>query len=437
MRASRALIALTAVASAAIGQPMPFPPVQADVCTATHIVDKEKLATYLLKKYPISVLALRATSDPALQTLSIPRQLLANPETCASECTKADATSLSAIKGHMSGLLAGVVSQSFRPTAAVDYREYLRGQNEDNAIQCVTAASGGAVEAPGAVFDSPRAVTSNIRIRGSPDHLYIDRSEKQDFAKTDKAIISLGEDNVADKRTSKVVLNIGYNMPTSLLDKATPGSHMEVIPYVGINRNDVSVGPGATAKPSTTDQVVAGILGSAFVVGKPSTMAMGHLVNVRPNFLDDLQHHSRLVSLNLEYFPVMNNGLNSFQPLIRGRNDLASWELIAALKSDFGHFLARGNSSVSEMNRDYVRLGGQVGLALLSDEPLVPVDGTVTYTGLYPFSGSTHVSYVKGSLTYNFDENKYFGVTLTGSHGVREDNGLSERLWELGLSLRF
>jgi hypothetical protein len=416
---------------------MPFPPVQAEVCTAVHIVDKEKLTAYLLKKYPISILAFRPSSDPALQKLSPPRQLLANPDTCASGCTKADAANLSAINGNMSAFLAGVLAQSFRPTSAVDYREYLRGRDEDNAIQCVVDQTGKAVEAPGTLFESPAAAVSNIRIRGSPDQLYIDRSEKQEFAKTDKATIALAEDNIAGKRTSKVVLDIGYHIPTSLLDNATPGSHMDVIPYVGINRNDVSVRSGSTAKPSTSDQIVAGVLGSAFVIGQPSTMPIGHRVNARPNFLSDLQHHSRLLSLNLEYFPVLNNGLNSFQPVMRERNDFASWELIAALKSDIGHFLAQGNSSVSAMNRDYVRVGGQLGVAILSDQALVPVDGNLTYVGLYPFSGGTHVSNLKCSLTYNFDPNKYFGLTLTGSRGVREDNGLSERLWEIALSLRF
>ena len=264
-----AVLALgTMAATSAIADDQSFPPAQSSICGPDHIVDKDKLATYLITKFPVSVLAYTPSGNPAIASLSISRQILVSdeledPAKCA-QCTTADRSNLNAIRGYMDGVLAGLQSDAYLPTAAVDPNIYFLGLNSANAICCVLV-NGKPVESPGAKFNAPVS-GSNIRVRGNSSDLYIDQSAKSDFAAASKATVSLTQDNVARKDTYQITADIGYYIPLTP-GNWSAGDRVELIPYVGTNWNFVTTPKGSMSKPSVgTETIDAGFLFDAYLI---------------------------------------------------------------------------------------------------------------------------------------------------------------------------
>ncbi|MGZ5618633.1 MAG: hypothetical protein ACXWFW_14855, partial [Usitatibacter sp.] len=323
---------------------------------------------------------------------------------------------------------------SFRPTERVGPSRYFSGPNEEYAIRCVVDNQGQPVEAPGATFIPPPKSTSFFRVRGNPAQLYIDRSAKQEFAATDKALVSVVDNHATLATTTKLVGYLGYLW--SMKEPAPQhGNRVELVPYIGVNRSVVEVREGSAVKPSASSNASAGVLGSFFVTtGDSASSVFGHLINVRPDFLGDHRDGSRILSLNLEYVPVKNGVVNSFVELSK---DVASGKLIFSVKTNTGAYTDRGIDSVRESHRNFVRAGGQAGIALTSDNIRMPLDFSAAFTSLGAVAGGTSIDYFKSSLTYSFEANKYFGLSLVYSHGRREDTAKKEDQWEIGLSGRF
>jgi len=425
-------IALATLVGAAGAENLPFPPPQAQICTS-NVVDRDKLADYLLRKYPLSVLAVPPGNfSSRRQLLAI---LLKARDTCTKKCGPSDQQYLDAIRGNMDQVLAGSLRTSFDPNDAVDVAEYFDGATDAHPITCVVSKEGVPIEAPGALFVPPPKTSSNFRIRGNPNQLNVDRASQQEFAATDKATLSFVDNHIAESKTTKILGDIGYAVPIPPLDLAV-GNRLDVVPYLGINRNEVTVSQGSTTKPSKTSTGDVGVLASAYVTTVNDGSILGHQFNVRPDFLADFVNNSRLLTLNLEYIPVRNSVINSFRPMNPGQ-DFASIKVIFSLKDDNGVYTNRGNESVANSHRDYVRLGAQVGFAIVSDDVRVPLDFSTTYTGLGSVSGGTHINYLQSSLNYSFDPNKYIGLAITYSHGNREDTGKKENQWQIGLTGRY
>lgn len=427
-------LALLCLVAPAAAENLPFPPLQKYICTPTHIVDKEKLASYLIRKYPLSVLAL--SSDPKLHQVDSRQQiltvLLAAPKLCADRCGPSDQDYLDAIQGHVDQILAGSLAPSLKPSASVDAAEYFQGPNEQNQIVCATTEDGAPVEAPGAGFTPPATSASHFRVRGDPSQLNIDRTHKQDFAATDKATIGLGQNYVADSRTSNITGYIGYAFASD-----SPywknGNRMELIPYVGVNRNIVRVS-GSIDAANSNDTANFGLLGSFYVIGANERGAiLGHQLSIRPDYLADYADGSRLLTLNFEYTPVKNGFINDYIRL----GSIASVKPMFSIRSSNGAYTNRGNAAVASVHENFSRLGGHLGFALTSEKEQIPLDFTTTYTGLAALRGNTKVSYFKNSLTYSFDPKKYFGLSLNSSHGTREDTAKTEKLWEIAFTARF
>ena len=410
-----------------------YPPQQEDICSVdTHIVDKDALATYLIKKFPVSILAVEPIKDCKT---SLARQLLASevlldPKKCIT-CSSADQESLKKIDGFMASLLAGLLRSSYSPSNTVDLHtnEYFRGNNEENAIKCVIV-DGQPVEPPGnsVLSDTPK---SKIRIRGTASDLSIERTDKQNFAGASKAIFDLGRDNVAKKETEKIVADVGYLIHTSDLGA---GDRRDIIPYVGTNYNVINVNPGSNTKPSASKTVDFGILLNTYLISNRGPSPFGHLVTIQPDYLFNFADNSRLFTGNVIYIPIINNRLNSFMPIA---SDIASFEIIIKLKNDNGIYTDRGNPSVTSSHKNFVRIGGQFGVSFVSDNKNVPLSLTSTYTRLQPISGVTEIRYISNSLTYSFDPNKYFGISLNNTNGTREDTAVYESQWELAFSAHF
>jgi len=427
-----ACLGIASINTASAADSVHYPPQQGDICTTTHIVDKDKLATYLIKEFPVSILAIEPTKDSGW---CLARQLLASevlfdPKKCKS-CSSADQDSLIKINGFMASLLAGQLRSSFEPPNTVDFHtnEYFRGDNEENAIVCVIVG-GQPVEPPDESPVHSDTSKSNIRIRGTATDLYIDRSDKQNFDAASKATFDLGRDYVAKKETYQIVADIGYLIPIPVLGS---GDRLDIIPYVGANFNVINVYPGSNAKPSASKTVDLGLLFSTYLINRgPSPV--GHFVTIQPDYLFNFADNSRLFTVNLMYAPVINNWINSFRSIAA---DVASGKIIINLKSDNGIYTDRGNSSVTGSNKDFVRIGGQFGASFLSDNKNVPLSLTSTYTCLHPVYGVTEIGYFSNSLTYSIDRNKYFGISLGYTNGTREDTAARENQWEIALSAHF
>ncbi len=420
----------------ALAQDLPFPPPQKDICTANNIVDKDKLSAYLLKKYPVSILALESLDNTAPVSVPPARRVLAsglleNPATCTT-CSDSDKANLRAIATNMAFLLLGYESASFAPTMQrVAPNVYFQGTSTDNALQCVVE-NGVPVEAPGALLRKPEPAKSLFRARGKATDLYVDRADKSEFETASKASIDFGEDHVAKKTTHKITAAVGYAFSEDLPAYGS-GSWLEYIPYAGANWNVVKVGSGGTGKPADSRTIDFGTLFSLHWVSRRGPTPFGNLLNVRPDYLFNLAEHSQIVTLNLQYLPVVNSWVNSFRPVIIGRDDFASFKLIADVRVAGGTYLDKGVASVAAAHDPFFRAGGQAGIALVSDNPALPLSLTTTYTRLHHLSGKQEVGYFANSLTYSFDPNKYFGVSLTYSNGTKEDT--VEREEQFGLSL--
>jgi hypothetical protein len=438
--AAGAVICTCIHSGTAMAADKPFPPPQKEVCTASNIVDKDKLADYLLTKFPVNVRALQSTTDPTLQRLSLLRQLLASPiladPSQCKTCSASDKASLSAIQGNMAQVLAGSLKLSFDPSSPVDPNVYFRAPtNEENAIRCIVA-NGQPVEAPSALYTPPEKSQSNFRIRGAAADLYVDRSATQDFAATSKATIDFNDNGTAKTRTDKFVADIGYRIPITTFD-SMPGSRLELIPYAGTSRNIVTVGKGSKTKPSASETADLGALTSMYLVTGSGPTPFGHLINFRPDYLFDLQDDSQLLTANLQYLPVINSIINSFRPVITGNDSFASYKIIFDLRNDNGVYTNRGKASVASSHKSFSRLGGQVGLAVLSDYEPLPLSFTSTYTGLYGISGNRNISYFVNTLTFYLDSNKYWGISASYANGVKEDTAKRDQQWDIALSVHY
>jgi hypothetical protein len=414
---------------------LPFPPIQKTICTADHVVDKDKLANYILRKFPINLAAIPASnSDSATAQMLPSRHLLASGVTDLSDNFPADQANYVAIKGFMLGMLGGYQSPAYLPPPSdVSMADYFRTPDGANAIRCGLTADQKPIEAPGSLFQPPSPSQSPLRVRGKPSDLYFDRNKDPlYFAASSPATLDVTRNNVADTTAYRIVGDIGYAFPT-YSPQSWSGDRIDAIVYAGANWNIVKPGTGSAVPPSASKTADFGLLLSAFAISNRGSTPWGHLFALTPDYLLNFVDDSRLLTGNLSYTPIANNVINAFDRL--GSSDLW-YKPIIVLKDDNGWYTDRGNASVAAVHQDYVRLGGQVGLSIVNDNPHFPFVVTTSYTRLHPIVGVTEVGYFANSLTYNLDPNKYFGITLSYTNGTREDTAQRENLWEVALSGR-
>ncbi|MFT4438833.1 hypothetical protein ACMX25_36460 [Caballeronia sp. 15715] len=415
------------------------------------VVDKDRLARALLKEFPVSALALSSTSDPRFVNLSPQRQLFANPASCGADCPASDRTSLKAAAYRVEMMLIGDEADRFSASnPSVDPHEYMRGKNSDNAVKCIgiTQTLEAKDEQGGRPQGKDLGPEGQLRIRGSANALGIARppgdaassgsASQGAYATVDKATFQLTQDSAAGKRTSNLVTYIGYALPTSIF--SSDGSNIDVLtltPYVGVNRDIVSVSKGSSAKPSANDTADVGLVGQLnFRTGKDINSIMSHDISVRPDYLFDFQDHSRLASLNFSYTPIIQGIANTYAPvLIAGKSGYFAYQPIFVVKTNIGYYTNHGDPPASQGNKDFVRLGGEIGLAFLSQISWLPVDFSFTYVRLYPTNGGVRVGELNCAFSYNF--NRYWGLSLKYLHGNREDTAKFEKEWLLALSAKY
>jgi hypothetical protein len=428
------LAAAAAVGGQVVAQELPFPPRQSEICVESggrRIVDKRKLARYLLTKFPFNAAAVPERDDQGFAGLDLNRRIIADPQICLGNkfCKKGDQESVAGIRGNMAALLLGTIP-GYRPTVVMDPEAYILGANEDAAILC-EQEGGRPVEAPGAVFAKPPKVSSPVRVRGKANDLYIDRDQGKDFQGTSQAIASYTVDDIAGKSTATVKGAVGYAIGTELV--LGNGQRFDLVPYVETNTVFVDVRPGSKSKASATETVNTGVLASLFLV---SSSNFGHVLNVRPDYLFDLQDDSQLLTARLQYIPVIRGLFNDFLRFVPDRDDFASFKPVLDFRADAGVYTEKGSNPIALEEERVVRLGGQAGITIVSDSDLVPLSFNASYTWFEGIYGRD-IGYFSSSLTWHLDPKKYFGITATYSNGEREDTAKREDQWMIGLTGRF
>jgi hypothetical protein len=433
-RGAAAALAASVGVGAAVAQELPFPPRQSEICVASggmRIVDKKKLARYLLTKFPFNAAAVPERDDPGFAGLDLNRRIIADPQICHGNrfCKKGDQDSVAGIRGNMAALLLGTIP-GYRPTVTMDPEAYILGPNEDGAIVC-EEENGRPVEAPGAVFTRPPKATSPVRVRGKASDLYIDRDQGKDFQGTSQAIASYAVDDIAGKSAATLKGAVGYAIGTELV--LGKGQRFDLVPYVETNMAFVEAGPGSKAKGSPTETVSTGLLASLFLV---SSGDLGHVLNLRPDYLFDFGDDSQLLTARFQYIPVVRGLLNDFIRVVPDRDDFASFKPTLDFRVDAGVYTEKGTNPIALEEDRVVRLGGQAGIAIVSDSDLVPLSFSASYTWFEGIFGRD-IGHFSTSLTWHLDPRKYFGITATYSKGEREDTARREDQWTIGLTGRF
>ena len=409
----------------------PFPPDQKAICVASS-VDKDKLATYLLQKYPVSLLAATSCLGKT-QVSGSPRgllgALLSEEALKTKECPEADRDNLYVIRGSVNSLLAGRYGEAYSPSARVPADVYLQGTNNETVVVCKTDVAGAPIDPMRPAAAPALSATSNIRLRGNPNHLIFDRSTPN-FQGTDKATLNFNANDVAGSRTSKATGYVGYALR---LTGDNPDT-VDVIPYLGFNRNVTTVSSGATAKPSLTHTSNIGLLASIDVLTR-LPFRMDHILNIRPDFLHDHKNGSSILSLNTEYTPVVSGIMNGFSPISQGST--IYFKPIFILKANAGAYTNRGDTTVTSSNKNFFRMGPQIGLSVVTDTPMLPLEFSSTYTRLAAVTGDTTINYRKNTINYSLDAKNYVGLGLSRVSGIREDTGKTEKQWEVGLTVRY
>ncbi|MBP0597232.1 hypothetical protein J8I26_03900 [Herbaspirillum sp. LeCh32-8] len=426
-----------------------------NLCSPDLKVDKDKLAAYLIKTYPVSTGYLAVGDNPA--PLNSPRALAAwllkkrAAEKAAGGAANGDSANVDHMADDLQSLLDGKDGQ-FKASRRVDAQAFF-GSGNEAGLSCVVAdarptlahASSAAVmtaaAAPTGTSGQPTVAAvpaaappapepswmDHVRVRGNPDQLSIDRNNKAGYASVERARVTLANDDVAASRTNDIVAYAGYSFDKRPIGEA--GSTYEAVPYVGVKQNRVTAYSAAGNTVTTTRTTQIGML-SAFHFTHPDSANTEDLT-ARPDYLINNTDGSRLLTLNFTLTPVRPGILNDF---IRWNNGLAFKPILIG-QSRNGTYIDRGDPAVYDQHQDFIRLGAQAGFTLASTNPSLPFDFTTTYTGLKALQGNRGIHYWKSVLTYNFNQN--VGLSLDYSNGVLPETADPERKWGLGLSSKF
>lgn len=407
-------------------------PQQAQICDDNHIVDKNKLATFLLDTAPVSrQLEDWAQANPRGWTgLTARQRLIADPDICTpvngkvpDHCAATDAANLATARQNLISLLMRQpqsfenVSRTFEP------KDYFGTASQ---LRCVRSGPTDApVEVAGAIGDK-FDLKFPLRIRGAADGIYFARTDAQ-FKSQEKATISFSHNYVKSQQSEKFSVVAGY--PVQLVDTGLQTA--EIAPYAGISR-DITKTDGEDPKVSANLWRIGAALDLSI-----TSNHLTHWLVARPEYLFNDKEKSEVAAINFTYMPVINGVLNDYRYVIPGNNHFMSLQPILDLRLNGGTFTRLGSRSEAE-SHDYIRAGGQAGIAFSSDVIPFPADLTVTQTYLPALSAhSRDLHYFKAVLSLGVDKDRVFGVDISYVDGRREDLLDSERAWTISFGLKY
>jgi len=411
---------------------------QEEVCDpVTKQVDRERLAMAALEKAGVSAYPFRwsTTHPPSGGDANAPspaQRLLVGDDFCTSDpadeggivrCGKDDAEKL----GYAADIVIEVLNDqsAYAWPADVNTRQALFAPSSP-AVMCRTSVAGTlAKAAPTAIpapFDQKKIP---LRIRGTTDGLQFDRNRDLAFNGVEKAAISFKSDRAAGKDTFK---------GTVVTAVAAPIIHgvLELVPYVGY-QIDTSTKDGQ-AKEVSDDTIRVG----ALLDFRSHGNGVSHLFLLRPEYGSNRKERSEIVTATLTYQPLVNGWLNdAYNVTTSGNRSLLSVIPRLDLRMTAGDFVKLGTRAPEE-SRDFIRVGGQVGVSLVSDVKWLPLELSVTETYLRALQGSPDdLSQLRAIFSIYFDEKKFFGIDLGYVRGRRDDLSKREENWTLGFGAKF
>ena len=208
------------------------------------------------------------------------------------------------------------------------------------------------------------------------------------------------------------------------------GATAEIVPYVGLSKDVVKVSGDKTVNTHLWRF-------GAVVDYARTANQMTHWFVARPEYLLNDKEDSKLAALNLTYVPVLNGRLNDYRYLIPGNDNFLSWQPMLDVRMVTGHFLKQGDRSDDD-SRDFLRVGGQIGVSFSSDIIALPADLTFTQLYLPALTGSRDdLHYFKTVLGLGIDKDRLIGVDIVYGRGRKDDLLDKERAWTIGVGMKF
>jgi len=407
-------------------------PLQAQICNSAHLVDKARLATFLLDAAPVSrKLEDWATANRAgFEDLSPRERMIVDERICAllgdkppPHCSASDAKSLATARQTLIYMLTGQPRVLQNLAGISEPRQFFATSTAQ--IRCLKSDAGEPVELAGAK-PNRFELKVPVRVRGNADGLHFARTDAAQFKPQEKAAISFSSDKIKKKRTEKFSVVVGYPFP--LVDEA--GKSAEIVPYFGLARDVAKVNGNTTV--STDLWRFGAVLDYAITANE-----MTHWFVARPEYLFNDKENSKLGTFNVTYVPVINGRLNDYRYLIRGNDRFISFQPLLDVRLVAGHFLKQGDRS-DEDSRDYLRVGGQAGISFSSDIIALPADLTFTQLYLPALTGSgKELHYFKTVLGLGIDKDRLIGVDVVYGRGRKDDLLAKERAWTIGVGMKF
>lgn len=416
----------------------------------TANVDKDLLASAVLDEAKVPRRLEAGVPVPRGARLTRWQTMVAENRTLCSrglDCGKDGADAL----GRASALLQFIFDDTTEfEVVAPDRRAMAFFTDERSALRCrapslpdVASTTTATTETANAPGPSDRLAFSwtNFRVRGGADDLVYERGTSG-FADADKATLSFGNDE--GKGSTKLVGAFGYAL--SLADGFRGDSHgyVTLIPYFSANL-DWSKKKGA-ARDVSSDLIDFGaVLEFSRSVAhvstpdptRPDELRVTHsedYLAAIPRLITNYKDGSQVAGLDLLYRPSYARGLNSLVQI--GGSDFW-WSSILDFRFNNGVFTRTGSRDVAS-SRDFSRVGGRVGLSLVSDVKGVPAEFTLSDTWLWALAGQPgHLSQLKTNLSLYLNAEKYFGLDLGYARGRIGDLDARDDKWTIGLAIKY
>ena len=332
------------------------------------------------------------------------------------QCSGAESDSINTARNHLHDFLARP-PKDFKYTGPSDATKFFIDYSLEITcpeVQDKPSAQKSRSSAPDLKFP--------LLVRGSPDSFYI-RPDDPQLKSVSKATISLSDDGTSKKTTDKAILFLSYPIYNAFYT-----AELNIFPYAGIDHEfSKTVGK---SKSTTNKFYEFGIQGAItyYASGENWLSDIRQELSIRPDYLINIQDHSRIISSNILYTPIVNAGtvsgipaLNDYLP-IGAPGSQFQLEPIFEIHADSGWYTNRGVANQSD-HLDYIRAGPKFGLslsaALLKKLPIVI---TITEIDLFRIKGTSRtISYFNSALSILLDQNKIFSLDLTYTNGRRED----------------
>jgi hypothetical protein len=418
--ASLLIVAVMAIATAASARSL-----DSSTLCVDGVVDRLKLADMILDETGVTR-AVQALESEKAKARGLPTDELVflDRDLCkglTDACTKDDEKTIVMARGHLVSTLDALPKGVSNPNALTFDTVFT-----DTSANLVCEAKSG-TKNPGKTTAPSTNQVSPLRVRGTASSFYLGPKD-QGYDGVTKATASLQNDGVAHKETEKLILFLGVDY------SARP--FLDFIPYVGIDQEFSQVkGKAASISNNFWD---LGIQGAYLIPSK--TVSQGF--NVRPDYLTNMQDHSRIASLNLVYAPYVSPSYKALPPLNSyiGTNKLSpiQFQPVFELHLDAGHYTDRGTANMSS-HLDFNRLGPKYGAVVKFDTfPGNPMILTVTDVHLFRLSGAPKdLDYLSSDLSIPLGDSKVFSLDLTYSNGRREDSQVRENLWGVSVGAKY